>query len=417
MVNALGVSRRRVLIADDEQSMRDVVAEALLMSLDIHIATANDGHDLLAALAADSYDLVITDMMMPGPHGVELVGQITHEYPGVDIIVMTGFSDDFPYVEVVNAGATDFIVKPFRLAELAAKVTRVFRERATREAHQFAERKFESIFQLSIDGMVLLDRDSLAVIDANQAFINTAGCGYGGVQGRCFSDFITPRDQDRFSLGLKICGKGGTIGDVTVLRGDGAGISIDMSVTFFDQSGQHFIFLVLKDVTERREMEHQLVEAAVTDGLTGLYNKATFQRNLASAVRRAAAEGALLSLLMLDLDNFKKCNDSFGHQAGDELLRSLGALIQHSIRTATDEGFRVGGDEFAVIMCGADVETAAGVAERLRREFAAGDVHDTTLSIGVAQWSSKWTAHEFIAHTDQTLYAAKARGRNTVAIA
>src|SRR5690606_8688919 len=118
----------------------------------------------------------------------------------------------------------------------------------------------------------------------------------------------------------------------------------------------------------------------------------TFERNVASSVRRAAADGVPLSLVMIDLDNFKRCNDTHGHQAGDELLRSLGALIQHSIRTATDEGFRIGGDEFAVLMHGADVETAAVVAERLRREFAGGEVHGTTLSIGVAQWNPRWTA-------------------------
>lgn len=409
--------RRRVLVADDEASIRDVVTDALEVRLQPHVTTVCDGDALLEALAAAPYDLVITDMMMPGPHGVDLIQQLAREYPQVDIIVMTGYSQDFPYVEVVDAGATDFIVKPFPLQELSAKVTRIFRERATQEAHLIAQRKFESIFQLSIDSMVLLDKATLDCIDANQAFLNIVGCAMDAVRGRNFTDFIAPRDQDRFTLGLKICGKGGTIGDVTLLRGSGAGASIDMSVTFLDEFTEHLIFLVLKDVTERREMEHQLAEAAATDGLTGLYNKATFHRNLASAVRRAAAEGGTLSLMMIDLDNFKACNDNHGHQAGDELLRSLGALIQHSIRTATDEGFRVGGDEFAVLLHGADVESAAQIAERLRQQFADGEVHGTTLSIGVAQWNANLTAKDFAAHVDQTLYTAKSRGRNNVAIA
>ncbi len=406
-----------ILVADDEEAMRAVVGDALNRRVACRIDKAADGAAVLDALAGFGYELLILDMIMPGLHGLELVRRVAGEYPDVDIMVMTGYIEDFPFVEVVKAGATDFIVKPFGMEELVAKVTRIQNERATRRAHELAERKFESIFQLSIDSMVLLDRESCTVLDANRAFVTLSGQPLEAVRGRPFIEFLGPSDRDRFKLALGICGAGGTLGDVTIEREDGPSVCVDVSVTFLDLYAEHHIFLALKDVTEKREVERQLAEAAVTDGLTGLMNKSSFDRQVAGAVRRAAQKGDSLTLVMFDLDNFKACNDTHGHQTGDGLLTSLGGLVTQCIRDDTDEGFRIGGDEFAIMLPSADVEVGARIAERLRSLFTRNQVFGTTLSIGVAQWKPGLTAKQFIEMADRALYQAKARGKNTVATA
>jgi diguanylate cyclase (GGDEF)-like protein len=118
----------------------------------------------------------------------------------------------------------------------------------------------------------------------------------------------------------------------------------------------------------------------------------------------------------MDLDNFKQCNDTYGHQTGDEVLRTLGGIIRRSVRAHTDEGFRFGGDEFAVILFGATAEVGGNIAERMRAEFVAGSTYGTTISIGVVQYARPKSASEFIGQADEALYAAKANGKNTIVV-
>ncbi|HNT89479.1 MAG TPA: sensor domain-containing diguanylate cyclase, partial [Candidatus Hydrogenedentes bacterium] len=221
--------------------------------------------------------------------------------------------------------------------------------------------------------------------------------------------------RERFALGLSICRGRGTLGDMTLRRADGGEVYVDISVTFIDVASEHLIFMALKDVTEKREVERQLAQAAVIDGLTGLFNKHAFHRNVEAAVRRANHERLPLTLLMLDLDNFKACNDTHGHQVGDQLLARVGELIAASIRTAAgDEGYRCGGDEFAILLHNADREQGRHIAERIRAHFHQMQNYGTSLSVGIAQYAAPAEAAELIGAADKALYAAKARGKNAV---
>jgi diguanylate cyclase (GGDEF)-like protein len=167
--------------------------------------------------------------------------------------------------------------------------------------------------------------------------------------------------------------------------------------------------------------DERLEMLAVTDSLTSLSNRRAFDDALTAEWRRAARSGRPLSLLMLDIDHFKRFNDSFGHQAGDECLRSVAAAIRANVRQAVDTPARYGGEEFAVILPYTDEVGALGVAEKLRAAVealgiarASRDKAPVTVSLGVA------TAHPngqgepalLVATADKALYAAKAAGRN-----
>jgi diguanylate cyclase (GGDEF)-like protein len=167
---------------------------------------------------------------------------------------------------------------------------------------------------------------------------------------------------------------------------------------------------------ERAEHFEEVAEAARRDPLTGLYNVRVLQRRLSEEVERADRTGANLSLLMVDVDYLKHINDTYGHLAGDQLLRELAALLLADLR-AIDTVARYGGEEFAVLLPDTGSERAFVVAERLRERIAEmhhdGMSESITASIGVATYpDDALTSNELLQKADQALYTSKDRGRN-----
>ncbi|MGE0867600.1 MAG: diguanylate cyclase [Kofleriaceae bacterium] len=175
---------------------------------------------------------------------------------------------------------------------------------------------------------------------------------------------------------------------------------------------------------ELAEANARLAQLAVTDGLTGLYNHRHFHERLALEVERSQRSGLPLSLLMLDVDHFKRFNDSHGHPAGDEVLRQL-ARVLGDTRRANDVVARYGGEEFAVILVDTPKFTAAKVAERIRERVAAHDFTEAApkpgqlgVSVGVATYPEDGgDAEALVRAADTALYAAKRAGRDRVVLA
>jgi two-component system cell cycle response regulator len=163
----------------------------------------------------------------------------------------------------------------------------------------------------------------------------------------------------------------------------------------------------------RADLDRSL-ELAVTDPLTGLRNRRYVRRHLEGVLRTAAA-----TALMLDVDRFKSVNDTFGHAAGDVVLREVSERVRSHLRSA-DVVARYGGEEFLVVMSGADAEDGMLVAERLRSAIAAapimaeGQALPVTVSIGIASAVAGTLSDDLIAAADAALYRAKNNGRNRV---
>lgn len=163
-------------------------------------------------------------------------------------------------------------------------------------------------------------------------------------------------------------------------------------------------------------------DAAVHDGLTGAFNKGHFLQQLETEAAYAKRHGAPLSLLMLDVDHFKRVNDSCGHPAGDYVLAALARIVQGAIGTE-DLFARFGGEEFVVLCRGETADSALALAERLRTavEYFAFEHHGrrlrVTVSIGVASWFDQaHSATQLVADADEALYEAKNGGRNRVIV-
>lgn len=172
---------------------------------------------------------------------------------------------------------------------------------------------------------------------------------------------------------------------------------------------------LLAQVQRVDELNRVLGELATTDALTGLNNRRAFDHSLQLEMAIVERRNIPLSLLMLDVDRFKRINDTFGHEAGDKVLVAIAQILNGCARVV-DVVARVGGEEFAVILPNTDADGALEVAERMRTAVAQANwlAHPATISIGVATLEIKETASRLCSRADAALYDAKASGRNRV---
>jgi two-component system cell cycle response regulator len=160
---------------------------------------------------------------------------------------------------------------------------------------------------------------------------------------------------------------------------------------------------------------------ALYDALTGLNNRRSLERRLPAMIETAHSRGAALTMMILDIDYFKRVNDTHGHDVGDLVLKGFAAQLQEIVRGA-DLLCRLGGEEFVVVMPEVDANQAARIAERARRttesrEFIVDGVSGSvsiTVSIGLAEWREKWDSAELYRRADRALYLSKSAGRNRV---
>lgn len=171
---------------------------------------------------------------------------------------------------------------------------------------------------------------------------------------------------------------------------------------------------------DRAKMLKTLEKLAITDGLTRLYNLRHFYKQLEIEIDRCNRYGHSLALLLLDIDHFKKCNDTYGHLEGDKVLVRLGQIIKICLRTM-DSAYRYGGEEFTIILPETTGKEANNVAERInasveseRFTTEAGEDFSITISTGVTEYFKEEQLSTFIHRADQAMYKSKAKGRNRI---
>lgn len=187
--------------------------------------------------------------------------------------------------------------------------------------------------------------------------------------------------------------------------------------SFKDLNGQHSGFIVVtRDITERKGWEQQLEMLSITDPLTKAYNRARFIKALEAEIRRSHRYVAPFSVVMFDIDHFKRINDNYGHDVGDRVLISITELLKDRIRD-TDLLSRWGGEEFILLFTHTAGPVATDVTERIRRSVETFDfetVGRTTASFGVSEHRTGEGSDTLLKRTDEALYRAKHQGRNCV---
>jgi len=175
-------------------------------------------------------------------------------------------------------------------------------------------------------------------------------------------------------------------------------------------------FFTFFSVNEIYKQHYLLKSTAITDSLTGLNNRSLLQSSLENAISQSHRSNTPMAILMLDIDHFKMINDQFGHDVGDMVLRKTGGLLAKSFRSS-DSVFRIGGEEFLILIYNTDKANAFIVAEELRQKYeqlSLIDGHSITISIGISSLQADMDWEKWMKHCDENMYSAKNKGRNQV---
>ena len=178
--------------------------------------------------------------------------------------------------------------------------------------------------------------------------------------------------------------------------------------------------IILHDVTEQKAMEKKLRQMATTDSLTGIYNRGWYLSLTSEEIKRSKRSGLPLSLILVDIDNFKRINDTYGHHVGDSVIKKACAVFQEQLREYDILG-RLGGEEFGITMIDCDLQKAANIADRLRTVVSSSSMQissavlEFTISLGVAEYRAlDQNVGSVLRRADHALYEAKNNGRNCV---
>ncbi len=278
------------------------------------------------------------------------------------------------------------------------------------------EARFRAIGQNSSDVLTLVDSSGVVTYQSSAAS-RVFALPAVGLVGRPILDWVHPSDRAAFSEALeRAVAQDQCRVECRVMQADGSFRHAETSITdLLDDPAVEALVLNTHDVTERRRLEDELRERALSDELTGLPNRVLFLERTRHALVRRDAQS--LVVCFLDLDDFKAVNDAHGHGAGDQLLRSIGTRLTESVRPG-DTVARFGGDEFAILLEDTDLGGAVLVVERLLEAISApvsiGDVEVVIhASIGLAESAERHgETDDLLAEADAAMYAAKARGSN-----
>ena len=295
--------------------------------------------------------------------------------------------------------------------------------RQSEEALAASEKRFRSLFEESKDAIVNTDkkgnflmvnpagRELFGLVDHEIGSINFLDLYVDPAMARRFSAAIAEQGYIR-EFGVKLYGKDGKVMDcfMTVT----AKLSEDGALVGFEG--------IIRDVTPYKKMEEELRRLATTDSLTGINNRRNFMELVQKEINRSNRYEHPFSLIMLDIDLFKKVNDTYGHSAGDQVLIEFCNTCLKELRESDIMG-RLGGEEFAVAVLESEAAGAAILAERIRKAVAAKTVVfgswdiGFTVSLGVARMRPGFDLNSLLEHADRALYQAKENGRNQVKIA
>ena len=296
------------------------------------------------------------------------------------------------------------------------------------EALQQSEEKYRTLFEESRDAIAITGRAG-AFRDVNTAMLDLFGYKKEQMMVMKFQDlYEDPTEVARFQREIE---KKGSLRDheAKLLKKGGKVMHCLLIATQKRAEAGTITGYqgIVRDITAQQAMEEALRESekrykelSITDDLTGLFNQRHFYNQLRAEMERIQRYKHPLALLLLDVDNFKIYNDTYGHLAGDKVLAKLGEVIRKSIRK-TDSGYRYGGEEFTVILTETPGQNASVAAERLRKRFADEiffpvplEPVRVTVSVGIANYRDGEEIASFVKRADQNMYEAKAKGKNCV---
>ena len=451
----------QILVVDDVPANIKLL-EAKLTSEYYEVITATDGFEALEKAKTFKPDLMLLDVMMPGMDGFEACQKLKNdpELSHIPVVMVTALSEKSDRLKGLEAGADDFITKPINDMALFARVKSLVRIKTLLDELRLRDK---TSMQMGIDAnennsfisdvsgakVLLIDDDVVQakqiisklnetyktefVEDPEQAF-DVAKSGDFDVI--LISTLLSDADGLRLASHIKSYEATRNVPILVFVDEEDKNImfkALEMGISDYLTVPVDRNEMAVRVRTQIRRKKYQealksqyqkSVSMALTDGLTGLYNRHYLNVHLGNMVKQSHKNSKNLALMILDMDHFKEVNDTHGHDVGDMVLKQLATMIIGTARS-TDLVARFGGEEFVVLMPETDPLAALGAANRVREVvettpfiIGADKTIHRTLSIGVASLvlEGKDSQEDLLKRADEALYMAKNSGRNNVKV-
>ncbi len=447
----------RILVVEDDAFFREVFME-LLREEGYEVETAASGAEALEKLTRKEYHVVVTDLVMHGIGGLDLLSRVKQYDPAIEVILVTGHANVETAIYALKNGARDYLVKPINHDEFKHTVALCVEQRRLLDENLELKRLI-NLFQASqsIANCLEIERIYTLVVDALAKELGVSQAigffpesddlvpkemrGFDKMNGEKLGDLLYPFiqqqknntgnviaridkellsswgiEEDKNGMLIFIRSKNQLQGIVVLFSEPGTDFSSDINIKnlhfLMDQSSLAF------DNAVRYAMARNLVNI---DELTGLYNYRFLDIALEREIKRTERYASNLSLIFMDLDLFKNVNDTHGHLIGSKVLKEVGMLLKKMTREV-DFVFRYGGDEFTIILVETGIAGAAIVSERIRRAIEAHEFLSDegfririTACLGYACYpDDSKSKTELLELSDRAMYHGKLSGKNSV---
>lgn len=453
----------RILVVDDVDSNVKLL-EARLLSEYYEVVTASNGPEAVEICLGGQIDVVLLDILMPDMDGFEVCRRLKDDprTSNIPVVMVTSLGAPEDKIRGLEAGADDFLSKPVSDLQLISRVKSLARlklvsDELFQRTGTVADAEVETLLASKMGGnyvdkeevarILIVDEDELAAArlrlilgetyrvdvasDANTALIRAIDTDYDCI---VVSANFTYYDPLRLCSQLRTIERTRLVPIILVVREDEGALvvrALELGVNDYLMRPLEKLELLARLRTQikrkcyndlLRQSLNRTITMAVTDSLTGLHNRRYLDTHMPVLLSRAMGRERPLSVIMLDFDYFKRINDQYGHDAGDDVLREFATRLRKNIR-GMDLMCRHGGEEFVVVLPDTDMEAAKAVAERIRTAVSdtpfavANGKHKVklTISMGIAGLRLVGdSADALFSRTDAALYQAKKGGRNRI---
>ena len=385
-----------ILIVDDTPKNIQLLG-TVLKDTGYRVLVTTNGNSALSILEKTKPDLILLDVMMPEMDGFETCRRIKMNPNSRDIpvIFLTAKTETDDVLKGFELGAVDYILKPFHANELLARVK-------THIELKFSKELIQTLLNFQ-KGLVIMVQDN-KVLYANKSFLNFTEMTDVNEFNQKYSSLneyfsnLDPSKEDEFRYRLK----------------DNTNKNNIFFVSRTSVPGKNSYILSFTDITDFETEKQNLEVKATIDELTKVFNRNKFQQVFKSIIEEQKVNPRTMSLVIFDVDHFKKVNDNFGHNVGDKVLTKICEIIKKHIRS-TDVICRWGGEEFLLLLQGSGIDDAYKISEKIRVIITREDIlpeFPVTISLGITEYKQDDTLESFVSRADKALYIAKKTGRN-----
>lgn len=393
-VNILVIEDDRV----DQMALKRFLKET---KLPYNVAFASSISEAKEILKSGRFNIILSDYSLGSETAFDIFDFIDSS-DHIPVVIVTGTGNEEVAVQAMKVGVYDYIIKDVEnnylklIPPTIEKTLKRIQEAKTLRMLSYAIRNVN-------DSVFITDMNNIVTF-VNEAFIRTYGYS----------------EKDILGKDGRILGDIDKEGEFYHKRKDGSEFPVVLTRSVLkDEHGQEMaIVRIAHNITERKRMEEELIRLATTDSLTGAYNRTKFNEIISIETERVKRYGQRLSMIIFDIDHFKRVNDTYGHMVGDDVLRTIVDIVRMNIRKI-EYLIRWGGEEFMILASGIDLDNAVALAERIRKimeDYRFDKVGKVTISCGVTEFKEGDTEDSFIKRADDAMYMAKKEGRNRVEV-